>query len=71
MSTGICTERTGSGVLPDTRAFPDPAGQLTGTVRVSDSERERAGDVLSKAFAGAALALAMVGPVLAALFVLL
>lgn len=51
MSTGICTERIGSGVLPGTRAFPDPAGQLTGTVRVSDSERERAVDVLSKAFA--------------------
>lgn len=51
MSTGICTERIGSGVLPDTRAFPDPAGQLTGTMRVSDSERERAVDVLSKAFA--------------------
>lgn len=51
MSTRICTERIGSGVLPDTRALPDPAGQLIGTVRVSDSERERAVDVLSKAFA--------------------
>jgi hypothetical protein len=51
MSTRICTERIGNGVLPDTRAFPDPAGLLIGTVRVSDSERERAVDVLSKAFA--------------------
>jgi uncharacterized protein DUF1707/uncharacterized protein DUF4190 len=51
MSTYISTGPIGSGALSDTMAFPDPAGQLIGTARVSDSERERAVDVLSMAFA--------------------
>ena len=51
MSTYISTGPISSGALSDTMAFSDPAGQLIGTARVSDSERERAVDVLSRAFA--------------------
>jgi len=61
MSTYISTGSIGSGALSGTAlsgtalsgtvALPGAAGQLTGAVRVSDSERERAVDVLSKAFA--------------------
>ena len=56
MSTYISTGSIGSGALSGTAlsgtvAFPGAAGQLIGAVRVSDSERERAVDVLSKAFA--------------------
>jgi len=61
MSTYISTGSIGSGALSGTAlsgtalsgtvAFPGAAGQLTGAVRVSDSEREWAVDVLSKAFA--------------------
>jgi len=61
MSTYISTGSIGSGALSGTAlsgtalsgtvALPGAAGQLTGAVRVSDSEREWAVDVLSKAFA--------------------
>jgi DUF1707 SHOCT-like domain/Domain of unknown function (DUF4190) len=42
---------TAPGVCQLRPADPDPAGQRIGAVRTSDSERERAVDVLSKAFA--------------------
>ena len=52
MSTQISAGRIDRGaLLPASAALPDPAGQVIGTVRASDSERERAVDLLNKAFA--------------------